>query len=79
MKYVSWNCRGLGNKLKEEALKDIIRMTMPEILLIQETKLEEPDLLRASKFFGKKAKGKRSVPEEPQGELTHSGTAPNWI
>jgi exonuclease III len=58
MKYVSWNCRGLGNKLKEEALKDIIRMTMPEILLIQETKLEESDLLQASKTFWKKGQGK---------------------
>lgn len=58
MKYVSWNCRGLGNKLKEESLKDIIRMTTPEILLIQETKLEDFDLLQASKTIWKKGQGK---------------------
>jgi hypothetical protein len=33
-------------------------MMMPEILLIQETKLEEPDLLQASKTFWKKGQGK---------------------
>ena len=58
MKYVSWHCRGLGSKLKEEALKDIIRMSMPEILLIQETKLEDSDLLLARKTFWKKGHGK---------------------
>lgn len=51
MLFVSWNCRGFDNKIKEEAMKDIIRMTNPEILLIQETKLEDIDLLQASKVF----------------------------
>ena len=58
MKYISWNCRGLGTKLKEKSLKDIIRMEMPEILLIREMKLEENDLLQESKTFWKKGKGK---------------------
>eukprot|EP00253_Pinus_taeda_P027574 PITA_27574 len=57
MKYVSWNCRGLGSKLKEYALKDIVRMYSPEILLIQETKLEETSLLHASKTFWRKGIG----------------------
>ena len=54
MKYVSWNCRGLGSNLKEEALKDIVRLYKPEVLLIQETKLEDVVLLQASKVFWKK-------------------------
>jgi len=54
-------------------------MTMPQILLIEETKLEELDLLRESNIFGEKAKGKRLVPEDPQGESTHSWIALNWI
>ena len=54
MQYVSWNCRGLGSKLKEYALRDIVRMTKPKILLIQETKMEEDDLLRARYSFWKK-------------------------
>lgn len=57
MKYVSWNCRGLGSKLKEDALKDIVRMYSPEILLIQETKMEETPLLNASKSFWRKGIG----------------------
>jgi hypothetical protein len=51
MHYVSWNCRGLGNKPKEEAIKDLVRMSNPEVLLIQETKMEESETLQASKNF----------------------------
>jgi exonuclease III len=40
MKVVSWNCRGMGNKTKEEAMKSLIRIEAPDILLIQETKME---------------------------------------
>ena len=58
MKYVSWNCRGLGSRLKEEALKDIVRMYSPEILLIQETKLEDLLLLQTSKDFWQKVQGR---------------------
>ena len=58
MKYVSWNCRGLGSNLKEESLKDIVRLYKPEVLLIQETKLEGVVLLQASKVFWKKGQGK---------------------
>jgi exonuclease III len=41
MKLASWNCRGFGRKVKEEALRNIIRMSNPEILLIQKTNIEE--------------------------------------
>jgi len=58
MKYVSWNCRGLGSILKEEALKDIVRMYTPEVLLIQETKIEEEALLQVSNKYWKKGQGK---------------------
>jgi exonuclease III len=54
MQIVSWNCRGLSSKNKEEALRDLTRLARPEVLLIQETKLEEEDLLRASNLFWKK-------------------------
>jgi ribonuclease HI/exonuclease III len=54
MQIVSWNCRGLGSKTKEEALRDLTRLARPEVLLIQETKLEKEDLLRASNLFWKK-------------------------
>jgi exonuclease III len=58
MQYVSWNCRGLGSKLKEEALRDLVRLVRPEVLLIQETKMEEEDLLRVSNSFWKKGPGR---------------------
>jgi exonuclease III len=56
MKLASWNCRGFGSRVKEEALKNLIRMSNPEILLIQETKMEEQDFLQASKASGEKAR-----------------------
>jgi exonuclease III len=57
MKLASWNCRGFGSRIKEEALKDLIRMSNPEILLIQETNMEEQDFLQASKSFWRKGQG----------------------
>jgi len=57
MRYISWNCRGLGSKAKEEAIKDLIRIQKPDILLIQETKMEENTLLQAGKSFWKKGPG----------------------
>jgi hypothetical protein len=47
MLYVSWNCRGLGSKQKEEDVKDLVRMTSPDVLLIQETKMEEPETIQS--------------------------------
>jgi exonuclease III len=44
--------------MKEEALRDLVRLEKPEVLLIQETKLEENDLLRISHSFWKKGPGK---------------------
>ena len=44
--------------MKEEALKDIVRLYLPEILLIQESKMEDFVLLQASKAFWKKGQGK---------------------
>ena len=57
MRYISWNCRGLGSTLKEEAMKDLVRIHEPEILLVQETKLEETAILQAGKKFWKKGPG----------------------
>jgi len=40
MKAISWNCRGMGSKVKEEGIRNLIRTEAPDILLIQETKME---------------------------------------
>ena len=90
MKYVSWNCRGLGSKLKEEALKDIVRMYSPEILLIQETKLEDLLLLQASKVFWHKGQGSvvsargasegiASFWDSSKYDLIHEECCPHWL
>ena len=57
MKVLSWNCRGLGSKSKEEAMIDLISLHQPGIFLIQETKMEEAAFLHVSlKFWKKKVK-----------------------
>ena len=60
MKVFSWNCRGLGSKGKEEAMKDLIRLAQPDIMLIQETKMEKDIFLQLSANFWKKG-GKTTV------------------
>ena len=54
MHIVSWNCRGLGNPSKDEAVKDLIKMVSLDVLLLQETKVDEKTLLSLSKMKWKK-------------------------
>ena len=49
MQLTSWNCRGLGNPKKSEEVKDLLRMESPDILLLQETKIDKDTLLFLSK------------------------------
>ena len=51
-----WNCRGLGNPLKAEAVKDLLKMNPSDILLLQETNIEDKALLSISRSkWNKKA------------------------
>ena len=50
----SWNCRGLGNSSKVEVVKDLLRMNSPDVLLLQETKIDEDSLLSLRKKNWKK-------------------------
>jgi len=45
MKMVSWNCRGAGNPSKVKAIGDMLKMENPDLVMIQETKLEEKQIL----------------------------------
>jgi exonuclease III len=56
MKIISWNCRGMGSKIKEEAIRNLIRIEAPDILLLQETKMEDSDFLQTSKKLWNKSK-----------------------
>jgi len=49
MKVVSWTCRGLGEREKKEAMRKLIRIEKPQILLIQKTKLQGNEALREMK------------------------------
>jgi exonuclease III len=71
MKLTSWNCRGFGSKIKEEALKDIIRSSKSEILLIQETKMEGQDFLSKEKSLWNTSKG---IAESARGASGGLGT-----
>jgi exonuclease III len=41
----------MGSRVKEEATKILIRIETPDILLIQETKMEDSVFLQTSKKF----------------------------
>ena len=58
MQLVSWNCRGMGNPLKADAVIDLLRMVPLDILLLQETKVDEEVLLLLSKNKWKLNSGK---------------------
>ena len=58
MQIIYWNCRGLGNPNKAEAVKDLVRMDSTDILLLQETKIEEEALLLLIKTKWKMNVGK---------------------
>ena len=60
MKVLSWNCRGLSSKSKEEAMMDLVSLHQPDIFLIQETKMEEAAFLQVSTKFWKK-QGKAAI------------------
>ena len=58
MQINSWNYRGLGNNSKAEAIKDLLKLAPSEILLLQETKIEEEALLPIGKTKWKLNSGK---------------------
>ena len=60
MKVLSWNCRGLGSRTKEDSMLYIIYLHQPDILLVQETKMEENVFLHVSQKFWKKG-GKAAI------------------
>jgi exonuclease III len=58
MKIISWNCRGLGNSTKIEAVRDLMKVELADILMLQETKIEGEALLEISKNKWQKNTGK---------------------
>ena len=57
MKITSWNCRGFRRKKKEEALKDIIRTSKTNVILLQETKMDSQALLKTMQVVWRNSQG----------------------
>jgi exonuclease III len=53
----SQNCKGLVNMSKEESLRDLIRAEKPIVVLIQETKLEEKEVVHVGKIQWRSSEG----------------------
>jgi len=73
MQLVSWDCRGLGNPGKAEAIKDLLKMESTYILMLQETKIEGDSLLHTSSSKWKFDNGK-----EVSGRGTARGIGTLW-
>ena len=58
MKLVSWNCRGLGNPSRIEAVRDLLKAEPSDILMLQETKIEGQTLLELGRTKWNKKAGK---------------------
>ena len=55
MKFLSWNCRGIGHPSKIVALRDLINQDKLEIILLQEKKqgdLEMKTIMEKMKHYG---------------------------
>jgi len=59
----------MGRKIKEEAIKSLIRSDSPDILLIQETKMEDKAFLHISKNLWKRSEGQAVSPRGASGGL----------
>ena len=70
MRLISWNCRGLANPLKAEVVKDLLKVESPEILMIQDTKIEGKTLLKINKIKWKKNVGKAISARASSSSLT---------
>ena len=74
MNFVSWNCRGLDNSTKAKAMNDLIRMDSPNVLMLQETKIDEESLLSISS-----KRWKLDVGKVVSSRGTAGGIATLWI
>ena len=62
MKILSWNVRGLGSRAKRKRVKDTISKATPDVVLLQETKLEILDDLVVRDVWESRFKGWECLP-----------------
>jgi exonuclease III len=46
IKIISWNCKGLGSECKKKLVKDLVRVEKPQVLMLQETKMKDLEILQ---------------------------------
>ena len=73
MQIISWNSKGVGNPSKAKAVKDLLKMASPNILLLQDTKIEEETLLSLSIMKWKKNTRKAVNARGSSGRLAPCG------
>lgn len=62
MKILSWNVNGLGNVSKRNQVREVIGIVDPDIVMIQETKLEEVDRFLVHGVWDSRFKGWEFMP-----------------
>lgn len=57
IKAISWNCRGMGSKNKQDLIRRLVKEEKPQLLLLQETKKKNWDIPQNLDFIWKNSKG----------------------
>lgn len=52
MQIISWNIRGLGSSIKKRFLYKLIKKRKPDVVFVQETKLENLDYVTIQRLWG---------------------------
>lgn len=52
MQIISWNIRGFGSSVKKRFVSKLIKKRKPDMILIQETKMESIDRFIVQKLWG---------------------------
>lgn len=52
MPVISWNCRGLGNPITGDSLKDLVRHNSPSLVFLMETKCNAAGIKRIQRRIG---------------------------
>lgn len=52
MQIISWNIRGMGSFVKKRILSKLVKRRKPDMVLLQETKLELVDRAIAQRIWG---------------------------
>jgi exonuclease III len=57
IKMISWNCRGLGSQHKLSLIHDLIKEENLQVLMLQETKRKDTDILHEICYIWRSCKG----------------------